>query len=362
MQNTKTAYIGIGSNLGDRKATIAGALKLLAQSPAIEVVRTSEFIETIPLTGADQPDYLNTVAEIKTTLSAEDFHKKMADVETALARVRNVKWSPRTIDLDLLLFGEEIINVPDLIVPHQQMHLRSFVLTGLCELNPELRHPVIKKSMKQLAARLNGADFFYNPSAPQLVSVAGLIGVGKTTLTTALSGIFNGESIFEPYDTNPFMPAVYAGKKEMALDSELYFLTSRAEQLKPDVLAYGKVIVSDYVFDKTRIYANRWLDKQQLDLYDKIYAAFGSIVASPVLVIYMRGSIEQCLERIHKRNRPYEQQIEPKFLETLDGDYERFFAKWKASPVIRIDVSEFDCTDDSDMQNLAEQVKNYVVT
>ena len=84
--------------------------------------------------------------------------------------------------MDILLFGEEIINSPDLTVPHPQMHLRSFVLKGLCQFDADLLHPVIKEPMKELANRLNNTDFVLNPKLPQLVGIAGIIGVGKTTL------------------------------------------------------------------------------------------------------------------------------------------------------------------------------------
>ena len=82
----------------------------------------------------------------------------MIEIENRLGRVRQEKWSPRTIDLDLLLFDDKIIDTAELTVPHLQMHLRSFVLKGLCRLNPDLIHPVMKVTVKELAARLNGGD------------------------------------------------------------------------------------------------------------------------------------------------------------------------------------------------------------
>ena len=360
MQNLTTAYIGLGSNLGSRENSIMAALKMLAESEHIEVTRVSDLIETAPLGDRKQPDYLNAVAEIKTTLSAEDFHRKLTDVETSLGRVRREKWSPRIIDLDLLLFDREIINRPDLTVPHPQMHLRFFVLSGLCQFAPDLPHPVIKESMSELTARLGGADYAPNPNLPQLVSIAGVIGVGKTTLTKKLSNSLGCRLILESYDTNPFMPDVYAGKKELALDSQLYFLASRTRQLHPDALEKGKIVISDYIFNKEFFYARRLLNAQQLALYEQICAPLASTVAAPVLVIYLRDSAEKCLGRIHKRSRPYEQKIKLQFLEALLADYEQLFADWKLSPVIRISMSKFDCTRDGDIERLAGQIKSYV--
>lgn len=350
-----TAYIGLGSNLGDRKGNIDRAVKMLAARSKIAVSRVSDIIETPPLGSTDQPKYLNAVVEVKTSLTAHELLRIFSEIEAALGRIRHGKWWPRTIDLDLLLFGGEVINTPpELTVPHAQMHLRSFVLDGLCQLNPKLVHPVMNESVTELAGRLGGLDFAISSDAPQLVSVAGNIGVGKTTLAKKLAARLGCDVFLEPYDTNPFLPEVYAGRKELALDSQLYFLTSRARQLAPGALAEGELCISDYVFDKETIYARRLLDARQLALYEEIYPTFAAKVAAPVLVIYMRDPAAKCLERIHNRNRPYEQQIELAFLQGLDDDYERLFRGWKACPVIRISTSQA-----TNIEHLARQIDYY---
>ncbi len=355
-----TAYIGLGSNVGDRGGYINKAVGMLTESEQIEVVRVSDRIETTSLGRADEPRYINAVAEIETLLTARDLHERLAHIEALLGRERQGKWSPRTIDLDLLLFDGERIDSAELTVPHRQMHLRSFVLKGLCQLNSEVVHPVIGEPVNELAARLGGSDFVLNGDMPQLISVAGIIGVGKTTLAGELSKRLGGKLLLEPYDKNPFMPKVYAGEKELALDSQLYFLTHRIQQLNGDVLTRGQIAVSDYVFDKELIYARRLLNAQQLSLYERIYQSFTSMVVPAVLVIYLQDSTQSCLERIHRRSRPYEQKIRPQFLENLSADYERLFADWKISPVIRISMSKFDCTKNGDVVRLANQVKHYV--
>jgi deoxyadenosine/deoxycytidine kinase len=308
----------------------------------------------------NQPKYLNTVAEIKTTLSAQGLHKALTDIEKKLGRVKREKWAPRIIDLDLLLFDREVVNSPHLTIPHPQMHLRSFVLKGLCKLNSNLLHPVIKEPISELAKRLGGRDFVLNPDVPQLISMAGVIGVGKTTLARKLSKRLGCKIFLEPYDTNPFLPAVYAGRKELALDSQLYFLTNRTKQLNRDTLPAGQVTVSDYIFDKELIYAKLLLNRRQLDLYKRIFPPFAAKVAPPVLVIYMMDSPQKCLERIHKRNRPYEQKIKLQFLDALAKGHQRLFANWKTCPVIRLSGSNFDCTKPADTNRLANQIKCYV--
>ncbi|MHC4732966.1 MAG: deoxynucleoside kinase [Planctomycetota bacterium] len=190
----------------------------------------------------------------------------------------------------------------------------------------------------------------------------GIIGVGKTTLAEQLAKLLGGKLLLEAYDTNPYMPEVYAGKRQFALDSQLYFLTSRTEQLNPNILSRGQIAVSDYIFDKELIYARRLLDSQQLALYEKTYPPFAGQVALPVLVIYLQDSAQSCLERIHRRNRPYEQKIELKFLESFDTDYRQLFKDWKTCPVICKQVSQFDCTKDSDLQDLVNQIKCYIAS
>jgi len=354
MSKQVTAYIALGSNLGDRKNYIDKALKIIAGTEHVKLCRVSNIIETIALASTSQPKFLNAVAELETTLGAMDLHKKLSNIEKELGRVRRGHWWPRTIDLDLLLFGQEILESPDLIVPHPQMHLRSFVLKGLCQLDDRMLHPVMEVSFNELNARLNGCNFALDPDKPQLVSIAGNIGVGKTTLARKLADHFGCELLLEPYDENPFMPDVYAGKKELALDSQLYFLTSRVKQLGPKNLEIGRICISDYIFDKEMIYARRLLDAQQLSLYEKIYPPFAARVTVPALVIYIRDPAQNCLQRIRSRNRPYEQQIELQFLRTLDSDYEQLFEKWKSCPVIRISTSQ-----SADADSVANQIKYY---
>lgn len=352
------AYIGLGSNLGDRKNFIDKAIQSLRETPDITVERVSTIVETKPLSDAEQPKYLNCVAEIKTSMSVEKLHHQMVCIENTLGRQRKQKWASRTIDLDLLLFGSEVINNDTLIVPHSQMHLRSFVLSGLCELNQKLLHPVLNETFEVLANRLNGGDFELSKELPQLISIAGNIGAGKTTLTKILAETFKCRAIFEAYDTNPFLAKVYAGNHDLALDSQLYFLFTRFEQLNLVSLEKGKPIVTDYLFQKEQIYAKLTLNPEQLALYQKYYSIVSPVIANPVVVIYLQNPPSQCLERIHKRSRPYEQRIENSFLEAVGDGYEQGLHDWKVCPVIRL--SNFDCFDKNAVDSLVKQLKYYI--
>ncbi len=360
MTETVTAYISLGSNLGDRNLNIKTALKLLNDNSNIDVTNISDIIETPALGDTTQPKYLNTVAGINTSLTPQELLKTTSEIESKLGRTRNKKWSPRTIDIDIVLYGDRAINTPDLIIPHSQMHLRSFVLNGLCQLNPKLIHPVLKKPVYELAERLNGCNFFLVPDSPQLISIAGIIGVGKTTLTEALSKVWNCRKLLEPYSKNPFMSKVYAGCSEFALDSEIFFLTQRILHLNPETLKSRQIYISDYVLEKGIVYADCWLKAEQANLYKRFHTPLIEDCITPSLVIYMYDTIESCLAKIHKRNRPYEQKIEHQFLETLNLGYEKLFSDWKKSPLIRLDASKFNCLLQSEVENFAKEVKNYI--
>lgn len=355
-----TVYIGLGSNLGDREAALRAAVAALVEHPSIRVFNASTFYETMPLGAEDQPMYLNAVAALETSLTADELLAAMQAIEQRLGRVRDGHWQPRTIDLDILLYGDQVIQTPRLSVPHPQMHLRSFVLKGLCELNGQAVHPVLKLTAGQLYKRLNGCDFALDASRPQLISVAGLVGVGKTTLATRLAECLGGTFIAEKYDDNPYLAEVYAGHKEMALDSELFFLSSSATQLRKDRLKSGAFYVSDYVFDKALIYASSWLGEEDLASYKRHYVCVNEQVAEPVLAIYLCDSVTACLERIQRRNRPYEQRIEPEFLARQEQKYEALYADWKSSPLIRLSAAE--CAENEQVKTFAEQVRHYLVT
>jgi len=147
------AYVGLGANLGSRRETIEHAVALLAGTAGVEVVAVSSFRDTEPVGVVDQPRFLNAAAAIDTVLAPQELLDVLLAIERQLGRVRDgTRWGPRTIDLDLLLYGDDVVDEPGLRVPHPRLQERRFVLEPLAELDPELAVPGAGRVSDLLAA------------------------------------------------------------------------------------------------------------------------------------------------------------------------------------------------------------------
>ncbi len=138
---SKTAFVGIGSNLGDREENLRRAVELLSEEERIDVTAVSEIRETAPVGPVEQGPFLNGAVQIETDLGSRALLERLLAVELRLGRVRDERWGPRTIDLDLLLYGDEVVDEPGLRVPHPRLHERRFALEPLADLAPSLEIP-----------------------------------------------------------------------------------------------------------------------------------------------------------------------------------------------------------------------------
>jgi len=136
-----TCYLGLGSNIGDRRANLAEAVQRLAQIPTIEIAQTSSVYETAPVGPQDQPNFFNQVPQAEVTCSARRLLELVQRIEQDMGRVRTRCWGERIIDIDILLYGDETIEQPDLQIPHPHMLTRQFVLVPLAEIAPDLVLP-----------------------------------------------------------------------------------------------------------------------------------------------------------------------------------------------------------------------------
>jgi 2-amino-4-hydroxy-6-hydroxymethyldihydropteridine diphosphokinase len=154
-----TAAIALGTNLGDRRAHIAFAFDALARLPDSKLIASSRVVETAPVGPVEQGDYLNAAAVLETNLPARDLLGHLLSIERLRGRdrAREQRWGPRTLDLDLLLYGDRIIDEPGLAVPHPRLHERLFVLGPLAEVAPDLVVPGLGRTVEQLLKRASSA-------------------------------------------------------------------------------------------------------------------------------------------------------------------------------------------------------------
>lgn len=148
------AYLGLGSNLGDKQAYLEQAVKALEEAKGCRVAKVSSYLVTEPYGGVEQDDFLNACLALDTLLSPQELLEQLHVIEQTAHRERLIHWGPRTLDLDILLYDDEILEREDLIIPHVEMHKREFVLKPLSEIAPYKRHPVYQKTVTELLEAL----------------------------------------------------------------------------------------------------------------------------------------------------------------------------------------------------------------
>lgn len=194
------------------------------------------------------------------------------------------------------------------------------------------------------------------------VVVEGCIGVGKTTLTHLLSSSFQARTVLEVVEENPFLPEFYKDKAAHAFKTQMFFLLSRFKQqeqlLQGDL--FRKNVVSDYLFDKDRIFAELTLSPSELSLYDQIFHALKTRVRAPDLVVYLHAPMDVILERIKRRGRSFEVDIDRGYLEDLVAAYNRFFGAYDGAPVLFVDTAHLDFPSrEADLAFVLEALKTF---
>ena len=153
------AYIGFGSNIGDRLKHLQNAIHALSKMEGIVLEQISSIYKTAPVGYEAQGQFLNGVAAIQTSLSPLSLLQTLKDIETVIGRQHRIRWGPREIDLDILIYGDLCVQTEELVIPHPEMHLRGFVLVPLAEIAPNLVHPVFQESIQTLLNRLEDGKF-----------------------------------------------------------------------------------------------------------------------------------------------------------------------------------------------------------
>lgn len=189
------------------------------------------------------------------------------------------------------------------------------------------------------------------------IAIEGAIGVGKTSLAKLLTKRQNARLVLEEFDENPFLPKFYKDKERYAFPTQMSFLASRFKQqqemLSKDL--FQQLTISDYIFEKDRIFARLNLQDDELSLYDSIYNIMTGISATPDLVIYLQSSVERLMQNIKERDREYERHISPSYLQELTDAYNHFFHHYNKSPLMTINTSEIDFVSNTDHLDYIEE-------
>jgi deoxyguanosine kinase len=182
------------------------------------------------------------------------------------------------------------------------------------------------------------------PNQFDFIAIEGVIGAGKTSLATALSERNGARLVLEQFEENPFLPKFYEDRKRYAFQTQLAFLASRFKQQQemttPDL--FDQFVISDYIFEKDRIFARLNLDDDEMALYDNIFGIMTGISAKPDLVIYLQANVSRLMNNILSRGRDYEKHITPDYLQELCDAYNHYFYHYTKAPLIIINASEID--------------------
>jgi len=195
---------------------------------------------------------------------------------------------------------------------------------------------------------------------PRFIVVEGPVGVGKTTLAKLLAASFNTELLLEGADDNPFLNGFYDNQKNVAFQTQLFFLFQRAQQMQDLKQAdmFRPVHVADFIMEKDRLFAELTLNEDEFKLYQQVYQHLTIDVPRPDLVIYLQAPVEVLKKRITRRGRGYEKNMTTDYLHRLNDSYARFFHDYNQSPILIVNAEELDlANNESDYTLLLEQIR-----
>ena len=362
MKIQRITYLSLGTNQGNKLENLQKAIDLIDDSVG-GIQKISSVYQT-PSWGFNGENFFNICIKVSTYQQPEVLLSSLLEIEQELGRLRSAEkgYQNRKIDIDILLFDDEIIFSKLLIVPHPKMLDRKFVLIPLAEIAPNDMHPIKKTQLSVCAQNCNDASEIsiikkklrrpiplsekYN-----YIAIEGNIGSGKTSLTKMISDEFNAKIILERFADNPFLPKFYEDKERYAFPLEMSFLADRHQQLSDDLAQFDlfkNFIVSDYYIFKSLIFAQVTLQKEEYILYRKMFDIMYKEITKPDLYIYLYQNTEQLLQNIKKRGRDYEQNIEPSYLNKIHLGYRNFIDTEENLNSVIIDVSGRDFVSNPD--------------
>lgn len=351
-------YIALGSNVGDKFLHLQHGIDAIFKRIGT-IEKISPVYET-PAWGFDGDSFYNCVILIRSANNAENVLRKLLDIETKQGRVRNTEqgYQSRSLDLDILFYGEDEISSETLKVPHPQLAKRRFVLQPLSDIAPDLKTPngghTIAELLEQceddsviqkLPRWLKNPKDSYNLSKYNYISIEGNIGAGKTTLATKIATDFNAKLILERFADNPFLPKFYDAPSRYAFPLEMSFLADRYQQTQDDLNQldlFKDFVVADYDIYKSLVFAKITLQEEEFRLYRRLFDLMYKESKKPDLYVFLFQSTERLLTNIKNRKRDYEQTITPEYLDAIQKGYIDHIKAQGTNNVKVIDISEMD--------------------
>lgn len=357
MKFQNSAILSLGSNLGNRMQLLQQGIDYIHNHIAT-VVKASGIYET-PAWGFKGEPFYNCAVVVHTTKSAHDLLEGLLAAEAQGGRERSDtgEYTSRTIDIDIIAFNNDVINEPNLQIPHPRMAGRNFVLFPLRDVAPHWVHPVLKKNINRLIAETDdNTDCHFimklpapadalNPEKFNYIAIEGNIGAGKTSLALKISEDFNARLVPERFADNPFLPLFYGDQVRYAFSLEMSFLADRYQQLTDDLSQFdlfSDFVVADYHIFKSLIFSKVTLSEDEYRLYRRLFDIMYKELPRPGLYIYLYQSTDRLLHQIKKRGRDYEQDITADYLENINRGYLDFIKSVTGLNVLVIDITNKD--------------------
>jgi 2-amino-4-hydroxy-6-hydroxymethyldihydropteridine diphosphokinase len=351
-------FLCLGGNLGDRPDNLA-LCRWQIERKCGTISHVSSVYETEAWGSTSERNYLNQVIRIKTKLTAFQLIGKLLEIEKKIGRKRtDVKNEDRLIDIDILFFNSDVIEEKGLVVPHPRLQLRNFVLKPLMDIAPGLKHPVIGKTVKQMAFACSDPSKVKKYEAVRYICIEGNIGSGKTTLAQSLAKSLKAGFLPEQFEKNDLLPLFYEDRKTFAFPLEYSFLLARFQQITDAFKGEEKIIVSDYSFFKCLWFAAVNLGKRDHTFFRKHFGSLEKQLPDPDLIVYLQTSSKNLRTNIKNRGRNYEQSITAKYLEKVTKQYEKGVKGFKSDRVLKINVNKYDAQLN---ERLIKKVKDHLV-
>lgn len=358
MISTKTVYIALGSNKGNKLQNLQLAVDLVFAK--IGVVQKISKVYEAPAMGFEGDDFYNACIKAETELKPKKLLKELKQIEKELGRStkKTDTYHSREIDLDILFYDDEIIEEKSLVIPHPELHRRKFVLQPMCDIAKDLEHVKRAKSISVLLEECEDTSSIepikiwlknpkknYNFGNYNFIAIEGNIGAGKTSLATKISQDFNAKLILERFADNPFLPKFYKEPERYAFTLEMSFLADRYQQISDDLSQldlFKDFMVSDYDVHKSLVFSKVTLPEDEFRLYRKLFYQVYKDIARPDLYVYLYQNTERLQANIKKRGRKYEKEIQDEYLEKINSGYLEFLKSQTELNVKIIDISNRD--------------------